>query len=91
MEQNGWNDHDDSASSPPNERRWSPEVSLGDPDAWRGEAHAPLDDSSWRGEAEQPAGDDSWRGDEHGEEWPEWNAGPEYRMWKRIQGKENPD
>jgi hypothetical protein len=77
MKQNDWRDHDDSGSDPPDKAGWSPEMSLGDPDAWRGDAHASLDDF--------------WRGDEHAEEWPEWNAGPEYRMWKRIQRNEKPD
>ena len=77
MKQNDWRDHDDSGSDPRDNAGWSPEMSLGDPDAWRGDAHASLDDF--------------WRGDEHAEEWPEWNAGPEYRMWKRIQRNEKPD
>jgi hypothetical protein len=91
MKQNDWRDHDDSGSDPPDNAGWSPEMSLGDPDAWRGDAHASLDDSAWRGAGEHAAGDDFWRGDEHAEEWPEWNAGPEYRMWKRIQRNEKPD
>jgi hypothetical protein len=48
---------------------WSPELSLGDADAWRG-------DSS--------ASSEAWRGGVHLEDWPVWNAGPEYHMWKRL-------
>ncbi|HEX6536136.1 MAG TPA: hypothetical protein VF041_16175 [Gemmatimonadaceae bacterium] len=46
-------------------------MSLGDPEGWRGTIH--LAAESWRAsdEAEQ------WTA------WPEWNAGPEYLMWKR--------
>lgn len=56
----------------PDEPRWSEPLSFGDPDAWRGTEHAP-DDGSWR--AGSTAADEGW---------PEWDAGPEYRMWKRL-------
>jgi hypothetical protein len=60
-----WPEPDDDAGEQP----WSPELSLGDPDAWRGGASPDAD---------------AWRGTVHLGDWPEWNAGPEYLMWKRI-------
>ncbi|HEX5180494.1 MAG TPA: hypothetical protein VGL90_04790 [Casimicrobiaceae bacterium] len=50
------------------EPQWSEEMSFGDQDAWRGELH-------------HPAPDD-WHVDDT--KWPEWDAGPEYQMWKRL-------
>jgi hypothetical protein len=32
--------------------------------------------------------DDAWRGDAHAGDWPEWNAGPEYHMWRRLAERE---
>ncbi len=60
----GWEDGETKESS------WSPELSFGDPDAWRGESgeHA----------------DDVWRGDQHRTAWPRAFVGPEYLMWKRL-------
>lgn len=52
-----WNDYDDLGDGA-GDHAWSPELSFGDPDAWRGDVHL--------------------------DEWPEWSAGPEYRMWKRL-------
>jgi hypothetical protein len=60
----GWEDGETKESS------WSPELSFGDPDAWRGE----------QGERR----DDAWRGDEHRTAWPRALVGPEYLMWKRL-------
>lgn len=57
----GWEDGESS---------WSPELSFGDPDAWRGE----------RGDRE----DDAWRGEGDRTEWPRALVGPEYLMWKRL-------
>jgi len=53
---------------------WSPALSFGDPDAWRGVA------------AEGVV--EPWRGELHAEDWPEWDAGPEYLMWKRLADEE---
>lgn len=60
----GWDDGEATESS------WSPELSFGDPDAWRGESGA--------------REDDAWRGDRHRAEWPRAFVGPEYLMWKRL-------
>ena len=49
---------------------WAPELSLGDPEAWRGDCCADADGA--------------WRGDVHLVDWPVWDAGPEYFMWKRL-------
>ncbi len=46
---------------------------LGDAGAWRGASAA--------GEPDEEEG---WRGEEHLRDWPEWDAGPEYHMWRRI-------
>ena len=54
----------------PDDDAWSSELSFGDADAWRGE-DAPLNSEAWRGTI-------------HLEDWPVWNAGPEYYMWKRL-------
>lgn len=48
--------------------------------AWPGDSLA--DGEAWRGCGS--VDDDAWRGDAHSGEWPEWNAGPEYQMWKRL-------
>jgi hypothetical protein len=48
------------------------ELSFGDPEGWRGENTAP-----------GASDDEAWRGDIHLDAWPEWDAGPEYLMWKR--------
>src|SRR5512146_1669718 len=77
MRQNDWSDHGDAGDGPPDEQSWLPEIFLGDPDAWRGDTNVPLDEASWRGTLQSSPDDDGWRGTEHGEEWPEWNAGPE--------------
>lgn len=60
----GWEDGETNESS------WSPELSFGDPDAWRGgpDAHT----------------GDAWRGDQHRTAWPRAFVGPEYLMWKRL-------
>jgi hypothetical protein len=60
----GWEDGESNESS------WSPELSFGDADAWRGESDA--------------REDDVWRGDQHRAEWPRALVGPEYLMWKRL-------
>ena len=52
----------------PEEPRWSEELSFGDPDAWRGGAY---DSAQY-----------AWQQDDT--EWPEWDTGPEYQMWKRL-------
>jgi hypothetical protein len=55
---------------------WSAELSFGDPDAWRGRACADVNEA--------------WRGGVHLVEWPVWDAGPEYFMWKRLaEGEES--
>lgn len=66
----GWEDGES------NEHPWSPELSFGTPDAWRGEP----------GSAD--ADDAAWRGDQHTADWPESFAGPEYLMWKRLADSE---
>jgi hypothetical protein len=55
---------------------WSPELSFGDADAWRGDS---------------PTNPEAWRGTMHLEDWPVWNAGPEYHMWKRLEEKDRRD
>lgn len=60
---------DDDMSSEP---QWSEDLSFGDPDAWRG-ADPETAGASWADE--QTSAIDGW---------PEWDAGPEYRMWKRL-------
>lgn len=69
---NDWRDRDGQDDAWDVEPSWSPEMSLGDPDAWRGDGYAGSDES-WRGDA----------GTAGREPWPEWDAGPEYQMWKR--------
>ena len=65
-----WRDHDWHDEDAATEPQWSAELSFGDPDAWRG--------------ADADPADDAWRGDQPVvQEWPEWDAGPEYQMWKR--------
>ena len=65
-----WEDDDGPESG------WSPELSFGDPDVWRGRSCADVDEA--------------WRGGVHLVEWPVWNAGPEYFMWKRLaEGEES--
>lgn len=63
----GWDDDDWDDDAWESNASW-PGDTLGDDDAWRG--CGAVDDESWRGSA-------------HAGEWPEWNAGPEYLMWKR--------
>jgi hypothetical protein len=65
-----------------------------DADGWRGELHSesdawraslPVESESWRGGASDGEGSEvAWRGEVHLEDWPEWNAGPEYKMWKKL-------
>lgn len=69
-----WRDHDGMGDDWDVEPPWSPEMSFGDPDAWRGERHTGSDES-WRGGGRDAPGES--------EPWPEWDAGPEYLMWKR--------
>lgn len=65
-----WRDDDGAPNDEWNpEPAWTPELSLGDPDAWRSTSPEETDAL--------------WRGDVHIEQWPEWDAGPEYQMWKR--------
>jgi hypothetical protein len=76
-----WNRWKDSESDEwSNGDAWSAELSFGDADAWKGDAAEGPD--AW------PAGSlsdsDAWRGTLHLEDWPVWNAGPEYHMWKRL-------
>ncbi|HEX5437949.1 MAG TPA: hypothetical protein VFW98_12365 [Gemmatimonadaceae bacterium] len=66
-----WEPHTPDENSPG--AAWSPDFPLGDPDAWRDDA-----------QGEDASDADAWRGDIHLPPWPEWNAGPEYRMWKEI-------
>ena len=64
----------------------------GDADAWRGGVHG--DDECWRAgvpEAAARSADDAdhtWRGDLHLADWPEWDAGPEYLMWKTLRDRD---
>jgi hypothetical protein len=51
---------------------------LEDADAWRG--GTTRDRLRWDPDGD---GDERWRGDAHLAEWPVWDAGPEYYMWKR--------
>ena len=64
----GWRDDD--------HEMWSPELSFGDADAWRGDS---------------PVDVEPWRGSVHLEDWPVWNAGPEYYMWKRLAENDRTD
>jgi hypothetical protein len=71
---NDWKQHDGPEWEDDSiEDRWSPDLQESDPDAWRGGA---------------PADADAWRGEAHQADWPAWNAGPEYLMWKRIAEEE---
>ena len=63
-EENEWASGDE-----PWTEQWSAELSLGDPERWRGDVHG---------------SDESWRGGEDAVEWPSWDTGPEYRMWKKL-------
>ncbi|HEY7877569.1 MAG TPA: hypothetical protein VIC55_05060 [Gemmatimonadaceae bacterium] len=67
-----WRDHDWQDEDTPNDQQWSAELSFGDPDAWRS-TDAGLVNETW--------GDDDTAAVDG---WPEWDAGPEYRMWKRL-------
>ena len=64
-----WNDHEWEDEGGWSTNAQEPELSFGDPDAWRGSAYG--------------EGADAWRGTDVVEEWPECDAGPEYLMWKR--------
>ena len=64
-----------------------------DADAWRGDVHGT--DERWRAgvpdaarSADADAADHTWRGDLHLEDWPEWDAGPEYLMWKTLRDRD---
>lgn len=62
--------------------------------AWGGAAEETrepwaTDAEAWRqGCRREGAGDgdvaDGWRGGLHYDDWPEWSAGPEYHMWRRL-------
>jgi hypothetical protein len=69
MSNDEWQDREDQDDESCGPEAWSPELTFGDPDAWRGDA---------------PDTTDAWRGDLHSGAWPEWSAGPEYFMWKRL-------
>jgi len=69
-----WRDHDDWQDDEPEEPRWSEELSFGDPDAWRGGVYDTAQDTWQRNDTE----------------WPEWDAGPEYQMWKRLADDDEP-
>jgi hypothetical protein len=66
----------------------------GDGEGWRGELHRPDEgwrgptsgaDESWRVPPPSPSETEGeWRGEVHLADWPEWDAGPEYRMWKKL-------
>lgn len=68
-----WQDRDRRDDDGADDESWSPALSFGDPDAWRGS---------------EAVAAEHWRGDLHAEDWPEWNAGPEYLMWKRLADEE---
>ena len=65
-----WEDDDGPESERSVGSEWSPELSFGDPEAWRGNCRAETGES--------------WRGDVHLVDWPVWDAGPEYFRWKRL-------
>jgi hypothetical protein len=65
-----WHDPEEHEHEWADESARPPEHLLGDPDAWRGDVHESLAEP--------------WRGTVHLEDWPEWTAGPEYLMWKRL-------
>ena len=70
-----WKDEESANDAGPAEG-WSPEFSLGDPEAWRGES---------------PPDPEAWRGDQHLVDWPVWDVGPEYRMWKQREDSDEPE
>ncbi len=47
-------------------------------EAWGGVGHVAT------GPGRRDAGDAAWRGDEHFDDWPEAQAGPEYWMYKQA-------
>ncbi len=55
------------------------ELSFGDADAWRG--GVPDRTDAWRGGVEDAT--EPWRAGVHLSDWPAWDAGPEYHMWKK--------
>jgi|KBSMisStaDraftv2_1062788.scaffolds.fasta_scaffold4818566_1 hypothetical protein len=67
---------DEEPGSDAGAEEWSSELSLGDPDAWRGDS------------APDP---EAWRGDQHLVDWPVWDVGPEYRMWKQREDRDEPE
>ncbi|HVE79718.1 MAG TPA: hypothetical protein VNA89_12675 [Gemmatimonadaceae bacterium] len=91
-----WDDtyrrEDESAEPWRSEQPWSPEAA--DADAWRGELHrqdeawrapvSPTDESCQTAPTAEQEPEREWRGDLHLADWPEWDAGPEYRMWKKL-------
>jgi hypothetical protein len=93
---NEWKDRDEGAPEPwqGDADAWRGGGSGGDADGWRGETHRdsdawrtslPPESESWRGSTDSRGGSDvGWRGEVHLEDWPEWDAGPEYKMWKKM-------
>lgn len=75
MRQDHWDGAADGAEGQDDwlDGEWDPDPST------RGE-----DDAAWRDALGEWAQDEAWRGDEHMADWPEWSAGPEYLMWKRV-------
>ena len=53
------------------ESTWPPPAEFCAPDA-----------DAWRAEEDRAPSEASWRGDQHLGDWPEHQAGPEYRMLK---------
>lgn len=80
-----WNDEDGSAPGGWGGGDRTREPWLEDADAWRGGTtrnRLPWNITGARDD------DDRWRGDAHLAEWPVWDAGPEYHMWKRLAEKD---
>ncbi|HXY29485.1 MAG TPA: hypothetical protein VEI06_02155 [Gemmatimonadaceae bacterium] len=70
-----WQDPEDAGEAWRGDQHQAPELAYGDVDAWRGEEHL---------ESEDP-----WRSSSDANEWPEWDAGPEYHMWKKRADEDN--
>jgi hypothetical protein len=93
-----WNDREDNEPEAwrSDVDSWRGTDASPDPNGWRGDLHS--DSDAWRTslpeETESRSGstesapDHGWRGEVHFEDWPEWDAGPEYKMWKKLKDPE---
>jgi hypothetical protein len=91
-----WKDREDTDPEPwqGDADAWRDGGASRDGDAWRGEIHSesdawrasiPAESESWRNTAgNADTSEVAWRGELHLEDWPEWDAGPEYKMWKKL-------